>query len=175
MFGAFTKLFKRSEPVPAATRSTGSQPPSRTAPPLPTDGTSVRAQVPRAATGQNKGSDALIIPYSSIIKVIPQELWGKLAPAGLAGHNYLVARKTVLEQLPYGAVKANFGDLRRCAPNGVFVNNSAEDTRMVDLPLSEILTQLHPDALSRRENQTRVEASPDLPDLFGVKGERLAP
>lgn len=131
--------------------------------------------MPRAATGQNKGSDALIIPYSSIIKVIPQELWGKLAPAGLAGHNYLIARKTVLEQLPHGAVKANFGDLRRCAPNGVFVNNSAEDTRMVDLPLSEILIQLHPDSLSRRENQTRVEASPDLPDLFGVKGERLAP
>lgn len=175
MFGAFTKLFKRSEPVPAATRSTGSQPPPRSAPPLPTDGTGARVQVPRAATGQNKGSDALIIPYASIIKVIPQELWGKLAPAGLAGHNYLIARKTVLEQLPHGAVKANFGDLRRCAPNGVFVNNSAEDARMVDLPLSEILTQLHPDSLSRRENQTRVEASPDLPDLFGVKGERLAP
>ena len=175
MFGAFTKLFKRSEPVPAATRSTGSQPPPRSAPPLPTDGTGARAQVPRAATGQSKGSDALIIPYASIIKVIPQELWGKLAPAGLAGHNYLIARKTVLEQLPHGAVKANFGDLRRCAPNGVFVNNSAEDARMVDLPLSEILTQLHPDSLSRRENQTRVEASPDLPDLFGVKGERLAP
>lgn len=175
MFGAFTKLFKRSEPLPAATRFTGSQPPPRTAPPLPTDGTGVMAHVPRAATGQSKGSDALIIPYASIIKAIPQELWGKLAPAGLAGHNYLIARKTVLEQLPHGAVKANFGDLRRCAPNGVFVNNSAEDTRMVDLPLSEILTQLHPDALSRRENQTRVEASPDLPDLFGVKGERLPP
>ena len=175
MFGAFSKLFKRSEPAPAATRSTGSQPSTRTAPPLPTDETGARAQVPKSATGQNKGSDALVIPYASIIKVIPQELWGKLAPAGVAGYNYTIARKTVVEQLPHGAVKVNFGELRRSAPNGVFVNSSTEDSRMVDMPLSEILTQLHPDSLSRRENQTRVEVSPDLPDLFGVKGERLAP
>jgi len=131
--------------------------------------------VSRTAAAHAKGSDALIIPFASIIKVVPQELWGKLAPAGVAGHNYLIARKTVLEQLPHGAVKVNFGELRQSAPSGVFVNNSAEDGRMVDLPLSEILAQLHPDSLSRRENQTRVEASPDLPDLFGVKGERLAP
>lgn len=123
----------------------------------------------------SKGADALSIPYSSIIKLIPQELWGKLAPAGVAGYNFTIARKTVLEQLPHGAVKVNFGELRRNAPTGVFVNGSAEDGRMVDLPLSEILAQLHPDNLSRRADQTRIEVSPDVPDLFGVKGERLAP
>lgn len=122
-----------------------------------------------------RGADALSIPYSSIIKLIPQELWGRLAPAGVAGYSFSIARKTVLEQLPHGAVKVNFGELRRNAPNGVFINGSAEDGRMVDLPLSEILAQLHPDTLSRRADQTRIEVSPDVPDLFGVKGERLAP
>lgn len=122
-----------------------------------------------------RGADALSVPYSSIIKLIPQELWGRLAPAGVAGYSFSIARKTVLEQLPHGAVKVNFGELRRNAPNGVFINGSAEDGRMVDLPLSEILAQLHPDTLSRRADQTRIEVSPDVPDLFGVKGERLAP
>lgn len=131
--------------------------------------------VSKAASAASKGADALSIPYSSIIKLIPQELWGKLAPAGVAGYSFTIARKTVLEQLPYGAVKVNFGELRRNAPTGVFVNGSAEDGRMVDLPLSEILAQLHPDTLSRRADQTRIEVSPDVPDLFGVKGERLAP
>ncbi len=174
MFGAFSKLFKRSEPAPAATGSTSPQPSPRSAPPLPKD-EAVSRPVSKAQSAQAKGADALSIPYSSIIKLIPQELWGKLAPAGVAGYNFTIARKTVLEQLPHGAVKVNFGELRRGAPNGVFVNGSAEDGRMVDLPLSEILAQLHPDALSRRADQTRIEVSPDVPDLFGVKGERLAP
>lgn len=131
--------------------------------------------VSKPPSAQTKGADALSIPYASIIKLIPQELWGKLAPSGVAGYNFSIARKTVLEQLPHGAVKVNFGELRRNAPNGVFASGSAEDGRMIDLPLSEILAQLHPDTLSRRADQTRIEVSPDVPDLFGVKGERLAP
>jgi predicted regulator of Ras-like GTPase activity (Roadblock/LC7/MglB family) len=115
------------------------------------------------------------VPYSAIIKLIPQELWGKLAPAGVAGFNYNIARKSVLEQLPHGAVKVSFGELRRNAPSGVFINSAAEDARLVDLPLSEILAQMHPDALSRRPDQARKEVSSDVPDLFGARGERLAP
>jgi predicted regulator of Ras-like GTPase activity (Roadblock/LC7/MglB family) len=131
--------------------------------------------VPKAAPSQSALGDAVVIPYSSIIKLIPQELWGKLAPAGVAGYNYAIARKTVLEQLPHGAVKVTFGELRRNAPAGIFITGSAEDSRQIDLPLAEVLTQLHPDALSRRPDQARVLISSDVPDLFGAKGERLAP
>src|SRR5207247_1148626 len=81
-----------------------------------------------------------------IIRLIPQELWGKLAPAGLAGCSYIVSRQSVLEQLPHGSVKVSFGELRRAAPAGSFVNTPAEDSRLIDLPLSEILAQLHPDS-----------------------------
>lgn len=142
---------------------------------MPKDETAGRTTVSRNAATSIKPGDAITVPYSSIIKVIPQELWGKLAPAGVAGYNYTLSRKAVLEQLPHGAVKVNFGELRRGAPNGVFVNTNAEDSRMVDLPLSEILDQLHPDSISRRANQSRVEVSAEVPDLFGAKGERLAP
>ncbi len=179
MFGAFSKFFKKSEPAPAPARSSTPQPAdagnSRAATPVPKAGTTVPTSPPRKATAPIKPGDAITVPYSSIIKVIPQELWGKLAPAGVAGYNFTISRKMVLEHLPHGAVKVNFGELRRGAPNGVFVNTSAEDGRMVDLPLSEILEQLHPDATTRRPNQTRVEVSAEVPDIFGAKGERLAP
>lgn len=179
MFGAFKNLFKKTQPAPAPARSStspASKPAAaRSAGPASKVETPGRGSVSRSAAASIKPGDAITVPYSSIIKVIPQELWGKLAPAGVAGYNYTLSRKSVVEQLPHGAVKVNFGELRRNAPNGVFVNTSTEDGRMVDLPLSEILEQLHPDAITRRSDQTRKEVSDDVPDLFGAKGERLAP
>ncbi len=175
MFGAFSKFFKKSEPAPAPANPTGSQASSRRSSGLPRDGTAGGTSVSRPSAAPAAGADALVIPYSAIIKLVPQELWGKLAPAGVATYNYTIARKSVLEQLPHGAVKVSFGELRRGAPTGVFVNSSTEDARLVDLPLGEILAQLHPDAISLREGQGRVEVSAEVPDLFGNKGERLAP
>ncbi|HXI52050.1 MAG TPA: hypothetical protein VNH84_11110 [Candidatus Saccharimonadales bacterium] len=131
--------------------------------------------VPRHAPNQGSQADCVTIPYSAIIKLIPQELWGKLAPAGVAGYNHTISRKSVLEQIPGGSVKASFGELRRGAPPGVFINTPAEDTRLVDLPLSEILAQMSPEVFARRPDQSRVSVSDEVPDLFGAKGERLAP
>jgi predicted regulator of Ras-like GTPase activity (Roadblock/LC7/MglB family) len=179
MFGAFSKLFKKSEPAPAPAGFSGPQSTARFAPPPPRamskDETGVRTAVPRPTATALSGADSLTLPYSAIIKLIPQELWGKLAPAGVAGYNYTISRKSVLEQLPHGAVKVSFGELRRGAPSGVFIATPAEDNRLVDLPLSEILDQLHPDSFARRPDQARVDVSPEVPDLFGAKGERLAP
>ena len=173
MFGAFTKLFKRSEPAPAATGPSSSKPSLRSVPPVPKDEAVSRPVSKAPAAG--KAGDTISIPYASIIKIIPQDLWGKLAPAGVAGYSYSISRRIVQEQLPHGAVKVSFGELRRNAPTGVFVSGSAEDARLVDLPLSEILAQLHPDSFSRRTDQTRVEVSAEVPDIFGARGERLAP
>jgi predicted regulator of Ras-like GTPase activity (Roadblock/LC7/MglB family) len=179
MFGAISKLFKKSEPISASTRPTDSKSLARAnAPlldPLPHHGANSKATLNRAAGVGGSSPDCLTVPYSSIIKLIPQELWGKLAPAGLAGYNYSISRGNVLEQLPHGSVKVAFGELRRGAPSGVFINTPAEDARLVDLPLAEILSQLHPDAFARRPGQARVQISADVPDLFGTKGERLAP
>ena len=176
MFGAFSKLFKKSEPAPAPARSTDQKHSARAASLVPNDETLAKIAVSRrASAAPATAADGLSIPYAAIIKLIPQELWGKLAPAGVAGCNYTISRKSVLEQLPHGSVKVSFGELRRGAPSGVFVNTAAEDGRLVDLPLSEILDLLHPDALSRKPDQVRVEVSEEVPDLFGAKGERLAP
>ena len=175
MFGAFTKFFKKSEPPPAPAHPTGLPFSQRADAALPKDRTASKPAVPRPLPTRPAGADCLTIQYSAIIKVIPQELWGKLAPAGLAGYNFTISRKSVLEQLPHGSVKVSFGELRRGAPPGSFLNTPAEDGRLVDLPLSEILVQLHPDSFARRSDQARIEVSDEVPDLFGAKGERLAP
>jgi predicted regulator of Ras-like GTPase activity (Roadblock/LC7/MglB family) len=125
--------------------------------------------------GQKVAGDSMSIPYGSIIKLIPKELWGKLAPAGVAGYNLTISRATVVAQLPSGAVKVKFGEVRKGAPAGVFINSPAEDGRMVELPLNDILAQLHPDSYSRRADQGRVEVQQDVPDIFGANAVAGAP
>src|SRR5688572_21723897 len=99
MFGAFSKLFKKSESAPAPASFTGPQSPSRAAAPphkaLPKNETAAQTSVPRPLAKRTPGEDCLTLPYSAIIKLIPQELWGKLAPAGVAGYNYTISRKSV--------------------------------------------------------------------------------
>ena len=97
----------------------------------------------------------LVLPYASIIRGVPQELWGKLAPAGAGAAEFVLTRAQALEQLPQGAVKVSFSDLRRNAPAGLFANNASQDGRLVDLPLADVLAQLNPDAFARRSDQSR--------------------
>ena len=126
-----------------------------------------------APSGPN--SDTISIPYASIIRCVPQELWGKLAPAGAGAAEFVLSREQVLEQLPQGTVKVSFSELRQHGPAGLFANNASQESRLVDMPLSDILGQLPPDSFARRSNQMRFEVSEEVPDLFGVRGERLGP
>ncbi|HXG47808.1 MAG TPA: hypothetical protein VNO52_09300, partial [Methylomirabilota bacterium] len=119
-----------------------------------------------AATG-----DMMILSFASIIKQVPQELWGHLAPAGVAGLNFPVARQQVLGQLAQGAVKVMFGELRQRAPKGVFIDSTAHDHELICLPLADILAQLHPDAYARRSNQTALTVPTEIADVFGPRGE----
>jgi predicted regulator of Ras-like GTPase activity (Roadblock/LC7/MglB family) len=172
MFGVIKKIFRKSSPGEAPAISS---PPSPTvedeknpfafqgepnpaisaAPPEPTDPT-----------------DCLAISYNAILRQLPRELYGKNTPG--AGQIFSVAKSRVIEQLTQGAVKVPFGELRRAAPLGTFVSNSTHDGKLVDLPLKEILGQLESDAFVRRPQQ-RLEIPEDVADLFGSKGERLAP
>ena len=188
MFGTIAKLFKKSPaPPPAPARSAAPNPhsaPSQAARPASKVETPLSrgtpkfassAPAPRTVASLGGDAESLVIPYSSIIHCVPKELWGKLAPAGAGAGKFIVSRRDVLEQLSQGAVKVQFGELRRGAPAGLLTSNSSQDDHLVDLPLADILAQLRPDSLSRRPDQVRVEVAEDLPDLFGSRGERLAP
>ena len=187
MFGAISKLFKKSGDAPESASPLQTSPALKPVNPgtrvVSKDETPSRPPVsravsnppPRLASQRGAVGDTMSIPYSSIIRLIPKELWGKLAPAGVAGFNLTIARANVAAQLPSGAVKVKFGDVRKGAPAGVFINTPAEDGRMVELPLSDILAQLHPDSYSRRPDQGRVEVQEDVPDVFGANAVTGAP
>ena len=82
------------------------------------------------------------ISFAGIIKQVPQELWGKLAPAGVAGATFPVFMQQVLEQLPQGSVKIPFGELRSHAPAGVFTANAAQDAHLIGAPGNNVRVQL---------------------------------
>ena len=184
MFGAIAKLFKRSpQPTPVPARSVHSKPTTQPVAGLSQSSRTVpKIETARARPSSHGGltmatdrSGSIALPYASIISCVPKELWGKLAPAGAGAAEFALTREQALTQLPQGAVKVSFSELRRAAPSGLFANNASQDGRLIDLPLGDILAQLPPDSFARRPNQTCVEVSDELPDLFGNKGERLAP
>lgn len=195
MFGAIAKLFRKPEPEtnptgrPAAASSPKPAPKPQPAPARPVSkaetpavsslakGPAAPAAPPRPAVVKPAGAsaDEVSIPYASILRCVPQELWGKLAPAGAGANCFNLPRQQVLEQLPQGAVKVAFGLLRRHAPTGLFTNNATQDSQLMDLPLADILAQLNPETFSRRSDQVVVQVSEEVPDIFGVRGERLAP
>lgn len=172
MFGVIKKIFRKSSPSHAA-----STPRSL----APTREDDVNPFALQGETNPSLAStpvippdptDCLAVSYKAILRQLPKELYGKNSPG--EGQIFSVAKSRVIEQLAQGTVKVPFGELRRAAPLGIFVGNSAHDGKLVDLPLKEILGQLQPEAFVRRSQQ-RVEVPDDVGDLFGTKGERLAP
>jgi predicted regulator of Ras-like GTPase activity (Roadblock/LC7/MglB family) len=77
--------------------------------------------------------------------------------------------KTALAQLPSGAVRIRFAQLRQAAPPGTFSNDASLDETMVDLPLPKILAALDPALLARRSGQTQVEVPGEIFGVFGAK------
>src|SRR5881397_3020133 len=185
MFGKIAKFFKRSagkQSEAAIPEASAGKPDSgplgrpRFAAPgidLPvSSGPSSSPSSPVPAFDNLGRGTSLALPFSAILQLVPKELHGKMA-AGAGGLTYNLPKVVALEQLPRGAVKVAFGDLRRAAPPGLFASSSTHDTRMVDLPLREILNQLHPEAFARRPAQNRLRVPEEVTDLFGAKGERL--
>jgi predicted regulator of Ras-like GTPase activity (Roadblock/LC7/MglB family) len=115
--------------------------------------------------------DAITVPFRAILQLLPKELHGKSAAS--ASGSYVLPTAVALEQLSRGAVKVALADLRRAAPTGFVASGGAHDNKMVDLPLREILNQLHPEAFARRSGQNRITVPDEVTDLFGSKGERL--
>ncbi|MBN2507173.1 MAG: roadblock/LC7 domain-containing protein [Verrucomicrobia bacterium] len=120
------------------------------------------------------GADPLLVPYVVILQQIPEACRGKLAPAGVAGCNFEIAKARVLEQLPRGAVKVTLADLKRAAPRGVFAEDSGHDGEEVDLPLRYLLRQLLPEDYMGSVPRQRVEVPKDIADVFNASGESAA-
>lgn len=180
MFGIIKRIFRKAEPARAVAPSVAVETAAASAasmsslapPPLPGDGGTKMIHLPKPASPAN--GDYLSLSYVAILRQMPKELFGRLAPEGLTGSFFMVPRQQVVEQLPQGAVKVPFGELRRAAPLGVFTNNSSHDGQMVDLPLAEIIPQMPADAYRRRTPEHTLVPPEEVTDIFGPKGQCLS-
>ena len=187
MFGPLKKLFgKQTNEPPPPTETTPPSPirevrtpappprppvaPQPVAAPVHYSNSGVTAETPPSPTKTEQG-EMIAIPLSAIIAALPDSLptTGRTLDRG---ELYLPAKK-VIEQLASGSVKVSFGEIRDAAPPGVFGDDSSHDQTQVDLPLSEILPRLNPALLPQRTGRKRLDAPPEVRDLFGTHGQAL--
>lgn len=183
MFGKIAKFFRKSagtqseSPVQAPLSAPEQKPLGRPKFAVPGMDVAVPGDDQASAFQPEAGMDAsdsagsISVPFNAILPLLPKELLGKTSAGASA--KYQLPKTVALEQLSRGAVRVSFGDLRRAAPAGLFTGGSTQDSRMVDLPLREILNQLNPAAFARRPPSNRLTVPDDVTDIFGSRGERL--
>jgi predicted regulator of Ras-like GTPase activity (Roadblock/LC7/MglB family) len=192
VFGALKKIFRKPAATPAAGKPAPAPPSSaipssapiaqpkqqskpESAPPKETKPKEAKATpaaaAPSPGAGPAKADDELALPWRTIVPLLPQELRSSVDPAALEGRNFLLPKKQVLEQLAQGSVKVPLSQLCKA---GLLAARSGDDSRLIDLPLAEILKQLPTDALACRAQRKPATAPPDIGDLFSPKGEPIA-
>jgi predicted regulator of Ras-like GTPase activity (Roadblock/LC7/MglB family) len=89
--------------------------------------------------------------------------------------NYSIQVETAMAQLPTGAVRVRFAELRKSAPPGNFAENGNFDDTLVDLPLAQILAGLNPMLLTRRAGQRQVDLPDEVDMAFKPGARSIAP
>ena len=80
-----------------------------------------------------------------------------------------------LEQLPRGAVRISFSELRKRASPGIFEGSGDPDETLVELPLAEVLKRLKHSHLARRPQQKQVVLLEGVPAVFTSRGSSPKP
>lgn len=116
--------------------------------------------------------DMVVLPIQSIIARLPNSLAGVVQSQG--NGSISLPALWVVQELPKGSVKISFGELRQIAPPGTFFENIRHDQVLIELPLNEILTRIHPSHLSRRQNQRQIVIPNEITNVFGPRGEGIS-
>lgn len=145
---AATAVAERTEPKPSSTRFLA----------RPVGPAAVPAR-PAVRTTEYNDED-VSIPLQAVLDNLPPELKCRVIPMDLGGATMTVAVHKILCQLPQGAVKLSFGELRRAAPQ-LFSPGEQLDQRLFDLPLNEILVRMNPALLP----PSPAPAAPDTDEM----------
>ena len=130
------------------------------------------ASAPRQPAPQPNGK-GLELPVQVIVDSLPLELQPRVRMQRTGNLTITVPLEKVLAQLSRGAVKISFGELRQAVPE-VFTSENDRDRVLVALPLSEILSRLSPNLISRRRVQRQVHVPDDISSPFEDEGNGLA-
>jgi predicted regulator of Ras-like GTPase activity (Roadblock/LC7/MglB family) len=124
---------------------------------------------PAHAQSAYASSTGVRISLPAIIAVLPLELKTRIQQANVAGIFITLPLGRVVAQLAAGAVRMSFGELRAACPN-VFSPHTDRDNLQIALPLNEILPQINPAFLPRRQAQRQVTVPDDVTGPFGNDG-----
>jgi len=156
MFDFFKRLFW---PPASAPPDSAPAPPT---PPAPQP-----APAPPEAKTPARAGDTIHVLLSDIVARLPCSLT-PLVSSSVTG-TFPLPVKTAVAQLPSGAVRIPFGQIRQSSPPGTFANNASLDETMVELPLPKILAAMDPALLARRSGQTQVEVPEEISGVFRSK------
>ncbi|HLX72564.1 MAG TPA: hypothetical protein VKV04_23330, partial [Verrucomicrobiae bacterium] len=120
----------------------------------------------QAAYASNTG---VRVSLQAIIAVLPLELRTRVQQTAVSGVFVTLPVGRVVSQLAAGAVRMTFGELRAACPNA-FSPQADRDTLQIALPLNEILPQINPALLPRRQAQRQVQVPEEVTGPFGNDG-----
>jgi predicted regulator of Ras-like GTPase activity (Roadblock/LC7/MglB family) len=124
------------------------------------------APTPAARPLANGNGNGVRIPLYTVIAVLPLELKTRIIETKVSDIFVTLPLESVLVQLGAGTVRISFGELRAMAPN-VFSNQADLDQSEISLPLNEILPQINPALIARRQSQKHLQVPEDIHGPFG--------
>jgi predicted regulator of Ras-like GTPase activity (Roadblock/LC7/MglB family) len=151
-----------AKPAAAAAKSAPTQP-TATSKASGVAGGSASAQGAAPAAGPGEVTE---INLQAILAKLPDELKGSVKGSPGGKVTVPIPTQTILEQMPSGVVKVNFGLLRQVAPRGTFADDSGRDENLVTIPLAAIMVSINPALLKRRVSQKKVDVPDDVTGLF---------
>jgi predicted regulator of Ras-like GTPase activity (Roadblock/LC7/MglB family) len=128
---------------------------------------------PDIGNGSSNANDKDVhISLQAVLNGLPPQLKSRLRQSDVGDAEILISLEKILSQLSLGSIKITFGEMRRAAPQ-IFSSQNDLDQTPVALPLGEILAQLNPGLLFRRQSQKRIEVPEEIRSPFGDNGQGL--
>lgn len=175
MFRFLKNLLSKTEAPPPATPDKPPQPPPAQPLARPAPAAQKPAEAPKPAPAAPAAAEVVQVGLKAVVDRLPEALKPLAGREPGDADKISIPRQKVLAQLPGGAVKISYAELRELAPKGMFGAGGDNDLTMVELPLAEILKALGPNALPQRTDQKKIEVPDEVGDLFGPRGKVITP
>jgi len=124
------------------------------------------ASMARPISNVPSNGGGVTLPLHTVIAVLPLELKTRIQRTMVSDIVVTIPLDRVLIQLGSGVVRLSFGELRAMAPN-VFSELPDLDQSEIALPLNEILPQINPALLARRQSQKQYQVPEEIQGPFG--------
>lgn len=145
-------------------------PPAVATPTIALTNPALRTSSPAVPAPVAANGDTISLPLRNIIAQLPEEFTGFVNCPPDTQLEVALARDKILRQLPKGVVRLPFGDIRRAAPTGTFVNFDKLDNQPVVIPLEDIVPRLGAAFLPRRTDQKKVTIPDNISAPFNPTG-----